>query len=76
MSKDGINPDPAKLDKIRLWPKPEKGTGLASFLGLCNYYSDLIPTFAHISDALYKVSRADEVPWTKNPESKFDELKH
>ena len=36
VSKDGINLDPAKLDKIRLWPKPEKGTGLVCFLGLCN----------------------------------------
>ena len=75
VSKNGNNPDLAKLDKIRLWPKPEKGTGLASFLGLCNYYIDLIPAFAHISDALYKVSRADEVPWTKDLESKFYELK-
>ena len=62
MSKDGINLYPAKLDKIRLWPTPEKGTGLASFLGLCNYYRDLIPAIAHINDAIYKVSRADEVP--------------
>ena len=62
VSKDGINPDPAKLDKIRLWPKAEKGTGLASFLCLCNYYRDLIPAFAHIIDALYKVARVDEVP--------------
>ena len=53
MSKDGINLDPAKLDKIPLWPKPEKNIGHASFLGLCNYYRDLIPAFAHISDALY-----------------------
>ncbi len=75
MSKNSINPDPAKLDKIRQWPKPEKGTGLASFLGLCNYYRDLIPSFAHISDALYKVSRADEIPWTEALESKFEELK-
>ena len=37
VSKDGINPDPAKIDKIRLWPKPEKSTGLAFFLGFCNY---------------------------------------
>ena len=49
VSKNDINPDPAKLDKIRQWPKPEKGIGLASFLGLCNYYRDLIPAFAHIS---------------------------
>ena len=75
VSKDGINPDPAKLDKIRKWPKPEQGIGLASFLGLYNYYRDLIPAFAHISDAVYKVSRADEISWTEALESKFEELK-
>ena len=68
MSKNGINPEPAKLDKIRQWPKPEKGTGLASFLGLGNYYRDLIPSVAHISDAFYKVSKADEVSWMKDLE--------
>ena len=56
VSKNGIKPDPAKLDKIRQWPKLAKGIRLASFLGLWNYYRDLIPAFAHISDALYKVS--------------------
>ncbi len=35
----------------------------------------LIPAFAHISNALYKVYRADEIPWTKALETKFDELK-
>ncbi len=54
ISKEGINPEPAKLEKISKWPKPEKGTGLASFLGLCNYYRDLIPKFAHISSPLLK----------------------
>ena len=75
MSRDGINPNPAKLDKIRQWPKPEKGTGLASVFGLYNYYRDLIPSFAHMSEAFYKVCRADEVPWRKDLELKFDELK-
>ena len=32
VSKEGIHSEPAKLEKIRDWPKPEKGTGLASFL--------------------------------------------
>ena len=71
VSRDGIKPDPAKLDKIKHWPKPEKGTGLTSFLALCNYYRDLIPFFAHISDSLYKVSRADEIFWTESLEANF-----
>ncbi len=75
VSRDGVNQDPAKLDKIKQWPKPDKCTGLASFLGLCNYYRDLILCFAHISDSLYKVSRADEIPWTESLEANFEELK-
>ena len=43
VSKHGIFPDPAKHEKIRQWPKPDKGKGFAFFLGLCNYYRDLIP---------------------------------
>ena len=43
VSKDGINPDPAKLDKINQWPKPEQSIGLASFFGHCNYYRDPDP---------------------------------
>ncbi len=72
VSKDGINPDPAKPDKSKQWPKPEKGTRLASFFGLCNYYRDLIPSFAHISDSLYKASRADQISWTNSLEANFE----
>ena len=75
VSKEGIYPDPAKLEKIKQWPKPEKGTGLASFHGFCNYYRDLIPSFAHISDALYKVSRSDYIDWTPTLEVQFEKLK-
>ena len=43
--------------------------------GLCNYYRDLIPSFAHISDSLYKTSKADEIPWTDSLRANFEELK-
>ena len=58
-----------------MWPKPEKGTGLASLLGLCNYYRDLIPNFAHISGRLYKVSRSSNLEWTPELNLCFDKLK-
>ena len=59
VSKDGIYPDLAKLEKIWQWPKPDKGNGFASFLGHCNNYKDVILSFAHFSDALYKESRSE-----------------
>ena len=74
VSTDGITPTLPSSIKSE-WPKPEKGTGLASFLGLSNYYNDLILFFAHISDTLYKVYRAYEIHWTEAFEFKFEELK-
>ena len=64
-----------KLDKIKQWPKPETGVGLASFLGFCNYYRTLVPNFADISDPLYKASKSKSVAWTPELTAKFEELK-
>ena len=61
VSKDGIRAERAKLEKIQEWPRPEKGIKLASFLGLANYYRDLIPRFAHLSAPLYMVSRQSTI---------------
>ena len=61
VSKEGIQPEPAKLEKMCKLPKPANNIGLASFLGLCNYYHDFLPNFAHISSPLYKVSRSSIV---------------
>ena len=68
-------PESAKIDKIQQWPRPDTGTGLASFLGLCNYYRTLVPSFAHVSDALYKASKMKMVEWTADLSTKFEELK-
>ncbi len=35
----------------------------------------MIPSYAHISDSLYKVSRADEIPWRNFLKANFKKLK-
>jgi hypothetical protein len=75
VSCEGIRPIPVKLDQISRWPRPETGVGLASFLGLCNYYRDLVPSFAHASDALYKASKQKVIAWTSELENNFENLK-
>ena len=75
VSKDGITAESVKLDKIRQWPKPVKGRGLAYFLGLCNYYRELIPNFAHLSDPLHKASRSETINWTSDLGKCFEDLK-
>ena len=62
-------------EKISKWPKPEKGTGLASFLGLCNYYRDFISNFALISRPLYNMSRSSTVDRTPEQTLSFEQLK-
>ena len=51
------------------------GRGLASFLGLCNYYRELIPNFAHLRDPLYKASRSETINWTEDLDKCFEQLK-
>ena len=75
VSREGIRPEPVKLDKISQWPRPETGVGLAGFLGLCNYYRELVPAFAHASDDLYKLSKTKSIIWTSELTAKFEELK-
>ena len=68
-------PESAKIDKIQQWPRPDTGTGLACFLGLCNYYRTLVPSFSHVRDALYKASKMKLVEWRADLSPKFEELK-
>ena len=75
VSSKGIFPDPNKLDRIKEWPRPTSGLELASFLGFCNYYRDLVPDFAHLSDALYKKTRVASLEWTSDLDSAFQQLK-
>ena len=38
VSKEGIQCDPAKIEKINSWEIPRNPTQLKSFLGFCGYY--------------------------------------
>ena len=75
VSASGIQADPSKLDKIKQWSRPRTGVEMASFLGFCNYYRDLVPDFAHVSDGLYKVTRQEQLQWTSELEDAFQRLK-
>ena len=46
VSKDGLKADPAKCKAIQEWPLPTNLGKLQSFLGIANYYSKFVPSFA------------------------------
>ena len=67
--------DPEKIAKILQWPVPKTGGEIASFLGLCGYYRELIPKFAEIADPLYREVHSLELVWSDDLNSAFEQLK-
>ena len=62
---------PNTTKKIRQYPKLDKGNYLA-FLGLCNNYTDLFPSFVHLIYPMHKLSRSKFIDWTGFHDTQFD----
>ena len=72
VSASGIEPDPAKVDKIQSYPTPTDVTSVRSFLGLASYYRRLVPNFAKISAPIHQLMRKDvRFQWTNDCEQAF-----
>ena len=52
LSKDGISPNPNKVNKVREWPVPKTVKEVHSFLGLASYYCQFIPQFVKWANPL------------------------
>lgn len=52
VSKNVLEPDPAKLEKGRDWPRPKTTNEERSFLGFAGYYRKYLKDFAKISRPL------------------------
>ena len=63
LSRNGIGPDPANLDKIRKWKAPTSKTEIRQFLGLTGYYRQMIQNYAEIAAPLTDLTK-NEAAWT------------
>ena len=63
LSRDGIGPDPANLEKIRKWKPPTNRTEVRQFLGLTGYYRHMIKDYAKIAAPLTDLTKRD-VEWS------------
>lgn len=71
-----ISPDPAKVIKIRHYPRPFNITDIRRFLGALSYYRRFIPSFSLYALPLYKLtSPYAEFFWTPECQSGFEGLK-
>jgi len=76
VSKDGIMVNPGKVECVKNMHAPKSVHELQSFLGLCNYYSKFIHSYAHICNPLYKLLKKDvKYVWSDECEHAFVKLK-
>ena len=76
VSGNGIRADPGKTEAINAMPSPHDVKGIQRFLGMVNYYRQLIPNCSKITEPLAKLIRKGEpFIWGPEQEQAFCELK-
>ena len=53
LSKDGISPNPDKIQKVKDWPVLTNAKEVHSFLGLASYYRQFVPQFVKWANPLH-----------------------
>ncbi|MCO5564854.1 hypothetical protein L7F22_018522 [Adiantum nelumboides] len=77
VSKDGISPDPAKVEAVVKWPIPQSVSEVRGFLGLTGWCRIFIQDYALISKPLTELTQIDEnFIWTEKRDFSFNELKN
>ena len=65
LSRDGVSPDPAKIEALKSLPEPKDEKLLQSFLGMVNYLSRFDPNIANMTHNLRDLLKKNSDPkWT------------
>ena len=76
VGRNGLRPDPAKIEKIKNIKRPVKVKELRALLGLFNYYKKFVDGYSKIARPLYKLLRKDQkFIWTEKQEKSVNKLK-
>ena len=76
ISKDGVKPDPKKVEAIRDLPEPKSVREIRGFIGMCSYYRRFVPNFSKIAEPLIDLTKKyARFKWTSECQTAFDFLK-
>lgn len=76
VDKDGVRPDPRKIEAVSSFKPPQSARELRSFIGLCSYFRRFVPRFAEIVYPLTSILRQDAAfNWTPDCDASFSQLK-
>ena len=68
-----IKPDPQKLDMLKKMPEPNNKQQLKAYLGLLQFYRDMLPHLAHTAYQLYAATSENYTfQWTKELSKYFN----
>ncbi len=59
VSKEGIRPDPGKIEAVLHFPTPKNVTSVRSFLGLTGYYQKYVRGYSSLAGLLFELTRKD-----------------
>ena len=75
-SEEGVAKDPEKVAVVTNWPLLQNVKDVRSFLGLCTYYQQFVPSFADVVCPLHKLTeKCQPFTWTKECDISFHCLK-
>ena len=76
VSADGVEADPAKIEKVQNWPQPQNLHEVRAFIGLCAYYRRFVRGFGDVCKPLYHLTEKG-VPfhWGGEQEKAFVTMK-
>ena len=76
ISAQGIAVDPAKIETVVRWERPQIVTEVRSFLGLASYYRRFVEGFSKMVSPLTQLTRKDQpFSWTNECEVCFEDMK-
>ena len=75
-SKDGIEPDPTKVDALIMMTPPTSVGEVQSLLGMTNFLARFIPHYSTITASIRKLTQKEQTfEWMLEQQSAFDRLK-
>jgi len=75
ISKEGVDPDPSKIQAVVDWPTPKTIKQLRGFLGLSGYYRRFVKSYAQIAAPMTNLLKKDAFQWNDEATRSFLELK-